>query len=341
MSLFCGSNSLLVALNAAKKSLTNKVNGLISEGKAALSDLQAKANAMKASLLAMIPKIPKLPNFKEDLAALIGNNNAQALADFQKKWGKAVSNIQAFIDKLPNIDFCNEVPNVDGKIQEDGTYAPVVKAQDSPTPSENSQPVEPLTSTVQNSAAQTSSGNSQSTHDQFYSYIRQVSPQIRATYWNLVEKKLLFINELDKVTKSKPWVEVLNQIIRTKSGSLEEYKKTHTLTTNQALAADKIINYKNAIGSLYTVSMQCMAAESIYQDVLAGIKPMSYWTDYLANTAKDDYKIITLKYFDPNTNTSIIDATYKLVPQKIQSILDQNKDLAIGYTTYLSNKRKS
>jgi len=342
MPLPCGSNPLLQALNAAKKSLTDKVNSLVSQGKGALTDLQAKANAMKAKLLAMLPAIPKLPNFKTDLAAMIGNTNAQALADFQKKWGKAVSGIQAFIDKLPNIDFCSEVPNVDGKLQPDGTYAPVVKAQDSPTPSENAEGAVALTSTVQDASTEPSAGDSGATQQKFYDYCTTVGPQVHAVTDTLVEYKNKWIDDQAALIKSKPWRRLIDQVIRTNSGSVEEYVKTHTLTPDQATLVKKVRSYDEPIDQLHRVVMIHVRSVDLYQDVLAGFKPQTDYDTFINNeVAKDNYAPMTLKYINPDSGKVINNSNYKDGPAKMKAILDENKDLSIAFTTYLRNKAKS
>lgn len=342
MPLPCSSNPLLQALNAAKKSLTSSVNSLVSQGKSALASIEAKANLMKAKLLAMVPAIPKLPNFKTELASMIGVKNAQAIADFEKKWGKAVSGIRNFIDKLPNIDFCSEVPNVDGKMQPDGSYAPIVKAQDSPTPSENAERAVPLVSTVQDASTKTSSGNSGATRQKYYQFLSDVYPKVQAEYWELVLKKNEYIDKQDVLVNSKTWKALFNQISDAKCGSLSEYIKTHTLTSEQDTLVKQVRAYDNPIAELHRVIDICVLSSDIYQDTLAGFKTQAEYDDFIANkVAKDNYAPMTLNLISPKTGKPYTSSAFKDTPAKIKAILDNNKDLSIAYTTYLKNKAKS
>jgi len=136
MSINCSSNGLLDTLNAKKDALNADIEAL--QGKAgaamegALIGLKAKGDAMKDSLLAMVPEVPAIPNFKKELDALkgkVGKELADAKAAFKERWGDALPDID--IDGMianatslipsPNFDFCNDVPNIEApKVSADG-----------------------------------------------------------------------------------------------------------------------------------------------------------------------------------------------------------------------------
>ena len=90
MAINCSNNSALEALNEKKAALAGKVSELKSAGAAAMGDLQAKAGEMKDALLASLPEVPKIPNFKAELAELqgkVGKELSDAKAAFNARWG--------------------------------------------------------------------------------------------------------------------------------------------------------------------------------------------------------------------------------------------------------------
>ena len=135
MAINCSSNSKLDALNAKKAELNAKIGELQSAGAGAMADVKAKADSMKAALLAAVPEPPVLPNFKKELEALKGKTGAalvKAKAAFKARWGDALPDIDidGLMDKVSaaasaNFDFCKDVPNIDapkvsaeGKVEE-------------------------------------------------------------------------------------------------------------------------------------------------------------------------------------------------------------------------------
>lgn len=135
MAINCSSNSKLDALNAKKAELNAKIGELQSAGAGAMADVKAKADSMKAALLAAVPEPPVLPNFKKELEALKGKTGAalvKAKAAFKARWGDALPDIDidGLMDKVSaaasaKFDFCKDVPNIDapkvsaeGKVEE-------------------------------------------------------------------------------------------------------------------------------------------------------------------------------------------------------------------------------
>ena len=135
MAINCSSNAKLDALNAKKAELNAKIGELQSAGAGAMADVKAKADSMKAALLAAVPEPPVLPNFKKELEALKGKTGAalvKAKAAFKARWGDALPDIDidGLMDKVSaaasaKFDFCKDVPNIDapkvsaeGKVEE-------------------------------------------------------------------------------------------------------------------------------------------------------------------------------------------------------------------------------
>ena len=169
MAIDCSSNPLLEKLNASKDALNNKLAELQSAGAAAMADITAKADQMKADLLAAIPELPEIPNFKKELAELsgkVGKELAEAKAAFKERWGdalpdvdidglmnkvtSAVDSVEGVIDDIEGaigdaisgaagalgdaFDLCKDVPNIDaGEIDENGKVASVVVKAEEPT----------------------------------------------------------------------------------------------------------------------------------------------------------------------------------------------------------------
>ena len=181
MAINCSSNSKLDALNAKKAELNAKVAELQSAGASAMADVKAKADSMKAALLAAVPEPPVLPNFKKELEELkskTGAALAKAKAAFKERWGDAlpdvdidclmekvtaaaslVNNFQENLNDLVSgaasaaqkkFDFCKDVPNIDApKVSATGVVEKVVdKGPEPTTPAEGPKKVEEVVPTV-------------------------------------------------------------------------------------------------------------------------------------------------------------------------------------------------
>ena len=109
MAINCSSNALLDTLNAKKEALNAKVAELQSAGAAAMADLKAKSDEMKAALLAAVPEVAEIPNFKKELEELrgkVGAELAEAKAAFKERWG----------DALPDVDIDGLMDKVSGAV---------------------------------------------------------------------------------------------------------------------------------------------------------------------------------------------------------------------------------
>jgi hypothetical protein len=131
----------LDTLNAQKIDLKSKLSDATGEGIGALDSLMAKIDGIKASIQSILPKPPKLPNFKEELASL----SPEGAPAFKEKWGE-VPNVDGLMqDKFSgNLDICKDAPNVElqpnGEIKE--------KAQESTVPVEDPEPVKEKEPTI-------------------------------------------------------------------------------------------------------------------------------------------------------------------------------------------------
>jgi hypothetical protein len=114
MAFPCNKNPLLDALEAKKKALKDKLADLPSLGTGALADIQSLAEDAAQGLKDLLPEIPEIPNFQDQLDSLkkdilsgIPDNNK--LLAFQKKWGGLVDDLEAtlsvFNDPLKLLDF--------------------------------------------------------------------------------------------------------------------------------------------------------------------------------------------------------------------------------------------
>jgi hypothetical protein len=143
MSINCSSNPKLEALEKKKKELADQAASLASAGSGAMADLKAKANSMKDALLDMIPEIPAIPNFAQeiqDLAGKIGQELVDAKAAFKERWGDSlpdvdIDNLMDGVSNPLNTDFdlCKDVPNVDAPEVVDGKVTKVKDKGPAPT----------------------------------------------------------------------------------------------------------------------------------------------------------------------------------------------------------------
>jgi hypothetical protein len=135
-------------LDKLKASLDGAVN------KAGLDKLMGKLDNLKADLEANLPKLPELPDFASQLAAL-DPTNLEAVQALKDKWGDIVSGIDDLVDglSLPNFDICAvKDQKIVAEVQEDGTYKEKVIAEEPTLPAEapvEDTPVSELVETVE------------------------------------------------------------------------------------------------------------------------------------------------------------------------------------------------
>lgn len=148
----CGENPLLAKVQAGKDALKAKMAAIKVPGvdvSAALAEIKAAKVALKKDLLASVPEIPKLPDFRKELDGIINGATARLpgwekkLKEFENQWGGAVEDVQQLVQviadplKLINgIDLCSQ-PDVEGEPGPDGKLQKKEKplpAQDSTEP---------------------------------------------------------------------------------------------------------------------------------------------------------------------------------------------------------------
>lgn len=170
MSLNCGENPLLKAVQDAKNALKEKMAAIKVPGvdvSGALAEIKAAKAKLLADLKAAVPEIPKLPDFQKELdelkAAVAAKSEgwSDKLREFENSWGGAIEDIQETItalsdiaqaplselkDKLGNLDICKQEdvegepdPDNPGKLKKKDKP---LKVQDSTEPpKEDSKPV--------------------------------------------------------------------------------------------------------------------------------------------------------------------------------------------------------
>jgi hypothetical protein len=110
MAINCSSNAALDKLQASKDALNAQLDAAVAGGRAKLAAVKAAAEQLEADLLAAIPELPELPNFKKELEELkgkVGEELAKAKAAFKARWG----------DSLPDIDIDDLMNKVSSAIE--------------------------------------------------------------------------------------------------------------------------------------------------------------------------------------------------------------------------------
>ena len=168
MSLLCGKNPALDAVNAVKDAIKAK----LSDKKSALGGLASQAAALKSKLGELKATIPTLDSFQAELAGLAGATPAQVAA-FKEKWNGKVAQLDSFIAKATSgianaLDFCKDVPNVK---MDPATGATVSEAKEAQTPSSNPPSAEAVSPTVTVYSSQPTSGRSTGTQKDMLKYL--------------------------------------------------------------------------------------------------------------------------------------------------------------------------
>jgi hypothetical protein len=120
----CGLDINTQGLNDTLDSFKSSIGGAVDAS--GLGALAAKAQTLKTTLTLNLPKIPELPDFSTQLAALKMQSET-AVAAFKEKWGNAVDKIDDIVDKVKfdpgNFDICS-VKDIKAelKLDEKGAY---------------------------------------------------------------------------------------------------------------------------------------------------------------------------------------------------------------------------
>lgn len=120
----CGLDINTQGLNDTLDSFKSSIGGAVDAS--GLGALAAKAQTLKTTLTLNLPKIPELPDFSTQLAAL-KMQSEKSVAAFKEKWGNAVDKIDDIVDKVKfdpgNFDICS-VKDIKAelKLDEKGAY---------------------------------------------------------------------------------------------------------------------------------------------------------------------------------------------------------------------------
>ena len=255
MAINCSSNSKLDALNAKKAELNAKVAELQSAGASAMADVKAKADSMKAALLAAVPEPPVLPNFKKELEALKGKTGAaliKAKADFKARWGGALPDvdIDGLMDKVTaaaslvtgaaanlagaaasKFDFCKDVPNIDApKVSATGVVEVVkVKAAEPTVAADIPKKVAEVVPTVIEKENEVSS-----------------SGLIEKSYSELLNDLAPYRKEIDK--QIEPFLPAIKKFSKNEK-KMSRNKKYQKLIKKKAKSGLKTSEYYNTVAS--------------------------------------------------------------------------------------------
>ena len=249
MAINCSSNAALDKLQASKDALNAQLDAAVAGGRAKLAAVKAAAEQLEADLLAAIPELPELPNFKKELEALKGKTGAalaKAKAAFKARWGDslpdididdlmnkvsgAISLVENFEENLEDLvtgavgiavdkatggfDFCKDVPNVEGTVDPaTGNIATVKDKGAEPTPAqEPAKIVEPVVPTVADaSKAPSKSGNTTRSYDEIKESKKPYDDEIAE--WH-TENNRIFKPEFKKqkeLTSSRPFKKMMKK----------------------------------------------------------------------------------------------------------------------------------
>ena len=236
----CVSNPLMIGLNVVKGALSDNLTGLAiaPDAKARLAIIKKIGEDIKGKLKTMILlQLPVVPNFKSEYAILLASVNNQidfaknALA-LEKKWGKAlgIAVIRGLLDNIGSIDLCKGIPNIDGKLQADGTVTAIPKAQLAPIPAAPPAAHVPLTPTVQNAVTAPTSGNSGVTKDEYNKYLRKTNSILDGVEDPIIKKANDQARAIMALNKTALHVNLVKKFKAANVSSPEEYEKIRKFT---------------------------------------------------------------------------------------------------------------
>ena len=358
-SIKCASNIKMLALNAVKKTLSDTLNGLAGpgKGKAKLGELIAKGNAVKAQLLVMVPQLPlfppPLPNFKAEFSAMLANISNQvafaaAAAALEKKWGKAIglTLIKNLIAGAATIDLCKDIPNIDGKLQSDGTMQAIRKAQDSPMPGAIPVLAIRLTPTVQSATTQPTSGISAVILNDYSKYLDIKCETVPKVIAPILKTGQNHAKLLDAAYKKSDWTNLLKKIAADGSGNLKEYRKTNRLTQAEIAIINELMLHKSIIGEYNTLIDIIRCYFAYYEQLICNLKTQEQFDQWLVSpdvvagltvtTVTNFGSAATAAEYTKTDDTN----TGKTAIAQIKSLMDPHKESIRNGAAYYANRAK-
>lgn len=332
MSLLCGKNPALEAVNAIR----DQIKAKLADKKSALAGLTSQVSAITSKISQLKAKIPNLASFQAELAAMVGADPAK-IAAFKEKWKGKVAELDALVAKTTSgiadaIDFCKDVPNV--KL-DPATGSTVQEAKESPTPNAAPAKPEPVKETVVVNTEKVSSGNSGVVPDDIESKFETLiqapfQEQVRSILHKDASAKTLAEANLKKspgyykaVQKRKTWTSDAELQANADSSAEFELIKSITDATLKRRAADII---KNTVDNYFKFKFEIKLISSNLS-----LTEVQYWKQVkeIGNTA--------IKLADP------ADPIYSHMQDirpwltKTDEILNANSQVVIDYAKYKNN----
>lgn len=353
-SIECASNIKMLALNAVKQTLSDRLNGLArpEKAKAILGDLIAKGNAVKAQLLVMVPQLPlfppPLPNFKDEFYWMLANISNQvafaaAAAALEKKWGKAIglTLIKNLIAGAATIDLCKDIPNIDGKLQSDGTMIAVPKSQASPIPSAPPADIAALVPTVKSATTLPSSGLSGVTRDEYIQYLTYNTELLSTHIDPIYNKEISYREELATISKSSLYKNLMKKMDKTRTSNINEYRKGNVVTQQEATMMSNYNNALVSIDSIKAVGYMLIMFNSIYAKELSGTGDKTA-AEYLAwhkTYTNDNFAVLKITARPGNSATPVVASAGQTAYFSIKKSMDENKALITKGEIYSKNQK--
>jgi len=314
MSLLCGKNPALDAVNAIR----DQIKAKLADKKSALGGLASQVSAITSKISELQAKVTNLDSFQAELAALVGADAAK-IAAFKEKWKGKVAELDALVAKTTSgiadaLDFCKDVPNVK---MNPATGATVQEAKESPTPNTAPVEVEPVKETVVDNSQKVSTGNSgvilAEAESKFDEFIRQ--PYRQQITIPLSKKVTSAVDEEAAILLS------------------DEYKKARSSISIFGGTDDK----PEVFNTLEQAKLKRNAASELSSQV------DKYYEIRLQEVSQDTGVFTTIDYFsikvESLTDRSIYQYMEDIKPwlEKVNSILTSNSDAAKDYYRYKNN----
>ena len=370
MAINCSSNALLDTLNQKKDELNNKIAELESLGAAAMADIQAKADAMKDSLLAAIPVPPAIPNFKKELEELrnkVGKELAEAKAAFKERWGDALPDIDidGLMDKVSaakslidnfdenlndlatglagkvtdKFDFCKDVPNIDAPEVVDGKVTKVIdKGPEPTTPAEVPVVVETVTPTIVAKEKEPSvSGLTTKSYSELLEAKQPYDDAIATFKDSYLPPLKEWTDRVKMLKKTKMWKKLDKRILRKKM-KYAEYYNSEADDTEKKLIDDYYSGYGEATKA--SAARKRIDLVDAYYSLL---QFEDTWSDYTEATALNSIlrnKEVKKVRFSLNNKLIITTEEFntKEVDSQVKSIFQQYEKEIIEYQNYRAAK---
>lgn len=315
MSLLCGKNPALEAINSAVSSLKAQLSG----GKDALSGIKSLAASVKSGIGSLKAIERQLESFPEELASLANGASASAIAALKAKWGSSIPDFDGLIKNIGSLDFCKDVPNI---AIDPATGAKLMLAKTALTPNTSPIDAKSVAATVVNNFKLTSSGKS-----------KLVPAEVIAAYQTGPAKSFTDQVSVPLTAKGKPLVDAA-----TAAETAGNYSSVKEKIRKTGKSYDQLIVEGQLDSSEVSAAKAHAAAYTKLEDYNQSVSAVGQWWTAVQSYQSGNVKKKDLDSVEKKRKTDPVFSDYLSFFDAARSIADSNSTVIKNYAAVTNNR---